>query len=280
MGLGTALAKDGKGDRAERAFRRAVRLQPGYWRAHNSLGWFYMQSGRILEAIDAYTRVTYLAPTNAWGFNNLGSARFASGDFDAAIRVWKRAGELDPESGVLSNMGTAYFYLRDFASAAEMYREALKYAPGDYRLWINLGDALRFVENSTASSEGVAGPAGATLTPESVYRRAINLASAVQSVTPNDTSAISAQALAFAFLGERGQAESMISRAASVESGDAQTLYQLTLTYLLLDKNQDALAWLARAVEAGYPKVYVRSDPLFDPLRGVTEFDALAQDGS
>jgi len=181
---------------------------------------------------------------------------------------------------VLSNLGTAYFYIRDFASATERYLEALQHSPGDYRLWINLGDALRFVDSDTAGNMRSAGPAEELLTPESAYRRAINLASAEQSVKPNDTTAISAQALAFAFLGERGQAESMISRAASVENHDTQTLYQLTLTYLVLDKRQDALAWLARAVNAGYPKVYVRSDPLFDPLRGTAEFDALARDGS
>ena len=273
VGIGSVRLSEGELEGAENAFRRGVDVQPGYWRAHNDLGRFLLETGRPYEAIEAFARVTYLAPNNSWGFSNLGAARFGVGDFEGAIREWRHALEIDSESGALSNMGTAYFFLRDYQAAADMYREAIAQAPSDFRLWLNLGDALRFVD---MPAPGATTPAGAVTDARAAYQRAIDLAAREQVINPSEALAVSAQAMAFAFLGQLERAESLMAKALEIEDSDPEVLYDLALTSISLGRPEQALEGMSRAVALGYAKILLDHDPMFDPLRGDPRFQQLA----
>jgi tetratricopeptide (TPR) repeat protein len=270
-GLGYALTMQGKARRAERAYRRSTEIQPGYWRTHNGLGWFYLQQGRLQEAIDAYTQVTFLAPNNPWGFSNRGSARFIAGDFSGAIEDWKRATDIDPESGALSNMGTAYFYLRDFSNSMRMYGAALQQAPADFRLWMNLGDALRFVETERPVDDTGLIPVSDA---PSAYQRAIRHIRAELTVNPDDAFAISAEARAQAYIGQTARAELLVNQALEASENNPDLLYNVTLAYLSMEMIEQAARTLQAAIDAGLPSVIAENDPLFDALR---ESDAIDQ---
>ena len=263
-GLAYALTMQGKIRRAERAYRRSTDIQPGYWRTHNRLAWFYLQQGRYPEAIDAYTQVIFLAPDNPWGYNNRGGALFVSGDFSGAIKDWQRATEIDPESGGLSNMGTAYFYLRDFSNSMRMYGAALKQAPADFRLWMNLGDALRFVDYEGPEDDASLIPVSDA---PSAYQRAIRHIRADLTVNPDDALAISAEARAQAYLGQTERAELLVNQAIQASGSNPDLLYNVTLAYLSMDMIEKAARTLQAALDAGLPPVIAESDPLFDPLR-------------
>jgi tetratricopeptide (TPR) repeat protein len=266
-GIGYTLAMQDEPLKAERAFREAVNLQPGYWRSHNAIGWFYVKQGRLQEAIEAYTQVTYLAPTNAWGYANLGAARFGAGDFSGAIQDWQHANSIDPESGAISNIGTAHFYLREFDQAAAMYTQALTLAPDDYRLWINLGDALRFLEVPDIQTQHAA------IDAHAAYRRAIEFAARDQTVNPSQATAWSAQAVAFAFLGEFAQASSKLTKALEIASDDPAVRYHAALAEISSDNLDLAIEHLRRAATLGYPNAFVSHDPLLDRLRELPAFD-------
>lgn len=269
-GLGYVLTMQGKARRAESAYRRAAEIQPGYWRTHNSLGWFYLQQGQYQEAIDAFTQVVFLAPRNPWGLSNRGSARFNSGDFAGALEDWEQSNAIDPDSGALSNMGTAYFYLGDFESSVRMYRMALDQSPTNYQLWLNLGDALRYLggpnQEDGEKDGSVASASGA-------YQQAIRYIRAELTVNPKDGMAISAEARAQAFLGQRARAESLVDEALSVSEGNPQTLYNITLAYLSLEMVDQAAGSLGDALDAGLPLLIAQNDPLFDSLRASGSFD-------
>ena len=46
VGLAEALEDQGRREDAERSYRKAIEVEPGYWRAHNALGTFLFRSGR------------------------------------------------------------------------------------------------------------------------------------------------------------------------------------------------------------------------------------------
>jgi tetratricopeptide (TPR) repeat protein len=263
-GLGYALTMQGKTRRAERAYRRSTEIQPGYWRTHNRLAWFFLQQGRYQEAVDSYTQVIFLAPDNSWGYNNRGGALFVSGDFSGAIRDWQRAMDIDPESGALSNMGTAYFYLRDFSNSIRMYGEALQQAPADFRLWMNLGDALRFVEEVGPIDETNLISVGDA---PSAYQRAIRHIRAELTVNPDDAFTISAEARAQAYVGQTARAELLVNRALEASGNNPDLLYNVTLAYLSMEMIEQAARTLQAALAAGLPSVIAENDPLFDALR-------------
>lgn len=64
IGLAQVTARCGNAIDAEREFRRAVALEPHYWRTYGALGSFLFSSGRFKEAEAEYERLTELAATD------------------------------------------------------------------------------------------------------------------------------------------------------------------------------------------------------------------------
>jgi tetratricopeptide (TPR) repeat protein len=259
IGLGNVLAAANETNRAEQAFHQAVSRQPGYWQGFNELGSFYLRQGRLIEAIEAYTRVTYLMPNNPWAFNNRGGARFFSGDFEGAILDWERANTLEPGPASLSNIGTAYFHLRRFEDAAEKYRHALDINPSDHRLWGNLGDTYRLITGKNKEAN-------------TAYQRQIALADDNLKVNRFDAPTLSRSAVSLAFMGETDQANVKIGRAIELGPQDIDVLYDAAVTYVTLGDMSRAVDALQRVIDVGYSANLVKSDPLFDGLRDTPEY--------
>ncbi|MEK7474475.1 MAG: DUF2723 domain-containing protein [Candidatus Coatesbacteria bacterium] len=72
---------------AEAAYRRAVRLDPGYARGWGNLGSTLTEQGRLREAVRAYRRALALAPGNADTMLNLAVAYGRRGDAKTA-KLW------------------------------------------------------------------------------------------------------------------------------------------------------------------------------------------------
>ncbi|HKP67875.1 MAG TPA: tetratricopeptide repeat protein, partial [Pyrinomonadaceae bacterium] len=69
--------------------------------------------------------------------NNDGVAHFQKGDYDQAIKSFKRAIEIFPRDPASHrNLGHVYFELKDFTQSASSYREALTLRP-DHAITLN-----------------------------------------------------------------------------------------------------------------------------------------------
>jgi tetratricopeptide (TPR) repeat protein len=96
----------------------------------------------------------------------------------------------------LSNLGTARFYLGDYAGAAQSYGEALELAPEDHRPYGNLADAQSLTPGlAEAAIEN--------------YREAARRAEAFLAVQSDSVDAATELAWYLVNLGEREQARSM-----------------------------------------------------------------------
>ena len=94
--IGALHLQSGDIDQAERAFRRAIEVEPTYARAHRLLGVTLSARQDFRAATDEFRRATELDPTSAESWNNLGAAREHGGDVAGAVEAYERALALDP----------------------------------------------------------------------------------------------------------------------------------------------------------------------------------------
>ena len=75
-----------------------------------------------------------LDPKDAQAWNNLAASEYIAGDFPLAIRDYKRAVKLNKTKATFhSNLGTAYFEIKDYESARKQFATALKLDPDALR---------------------------------------------------------------------------------------------------------------------------------------------------
>jgi DNA-binding winged helix-turn-helix (wHTH) protein/Tfp pilus assembly protein PilF len=94
---------------AERAFRRAIELNPEYADAHQRYGIYLTAMGRFTEANAALDRAQSLDPLSRITATIAGYPAYYERDFDAAIRQFKRVVQIDPNFSMAHfRMGLAY----------------------------------------------------------------------------------------------------------------------------------------------------------------------------
>jgi tetratricopeptide (TPR) repeat protein len=127
-GLVRPLTRPGGGE-ADRWFELASELDgdPAQW----------------AQAVDAYQRVTTLAPDHGAAWNNLGLLQHRMGRYDDARRHYEVALAADPTLAEAAyNLGSLYDDLGDSPAATLWYRRALEIRPDYADAHFNLASAL------------------------------------------------------------------------------------------------------------------------------------------
>jgi tetratricopeptide (TPR) repeat protein len=87
-------------ERAIKAIKQAIRLDPKYAPAHNHLGIALYAKGDVEGAIACLKQAIRLDPKNAPAHSDLGVALKAKGDVEGAIACYKQAIRLDPNNAM------------------------------------------------------------------------------------------------------------------------------------------------------------------------------------
>ena len=83
------------------------------------------------------------APTPADDWEKLGGKFFTAHDYEAAVKAYRHALELDASKPALwLALGDAYLALEDYAASLKAYEEAVTLNPDDSQAWSNCGIAL------------------------------------------------------------------------------------------------------------------------------------------
>ncbi len=225
-------------ENAEREFRRAIVLQPGYWLNYNGLGGLYYQTGDYEEAAANFQRMIDLVPDNQAAFTNLGAALYMLGDYGGATDAWRRNVELSPSKNAYSNLGLAEYYAGHYAAAAEMQREAIRLAPNDPTAYGYLGNALAELPDQEAESR-------------SSYERAIELSEERLRINPQDLKTLTDLSLVLAAVGRQDQAESIIGKVLSNAPEVADGYYFAAKVKLFGGDPEAAQEYLERALAVG-----------------------------
>jgi eukaryotic-like serine/threonine-protein kinase len=127
---------------ADREFRRALKLNPGYAVAHQWYALYLAAVRRTDEAIAAIDRAAELDPMSLPIITNRGWILYLARRHDEALKVLTKALELDPDF-VLAHrrLGQVYEAQQRFSEARSEYEKCLQLAPNDVETLAALGHA-------------------------------------------------------------------------------------------------------------------------------------------
>jgi serine/threonine-protein kinase len=159
-------------------------------------------------------------------------------------------------------LASVYFAERRFAETAKYSRLGLQLDPSDALTWGGLGDALYW---TPGHRDEAAEP----------YQKALALFRAKLEVNPEDAESLGYVAVYSAMVGDKKVAAMSLQRALALAPSKPELLFQAAFVYGHLGDTDQSLAWLKKALDAGYPKSEVRDTPEFDHLLKDPRFQAL-----
>jgi len=127
--------------------RKAVELEPSYWKHHSNLGLFNYFSGNSELAADAFGIAAELNP-NELAYTNVGTMNRCIGNIDKAEFYYRKAIDLAPNSYLGKEfLGSIFFYKNQFSESADLKKQALdamsNESGGIHQMWGELGHAYR-----------------------------------------------------------------------------------------------------------------------------------------
>lgn len=248
-------------DEAVSLMQRSIELQPGNWRAINSLGGIYYRVGAYEEAARQYRRVVYLDPDNFVTLGNLAATSLMNGDFEGARDAMLRASRIEENPTIVRNLAGAEYYLGDYGSAIEHFRRAIDLAPRSIFTWVGLADALLASGNLAEA--------------RAAYDRCAELAQEQLDAGANRTFALMILAWATAMSDDAQTAVSLVRQA--IESDPALTYvhYYAALVYWHVGDTDMAFTAVEEALATGYPLKLLEAEPILQDLRADPRYDAV-----
>jgi len=255
VSLADAQQASGNSEEAEETLERAVRTGPDNWSTFQELGRLYFERGEWERAAGYFRRVVELLPDSSIGYTSLGGCYLYLGDLKAARENLARAVEIGTGYWAHSNLATLEYWEGHYQRAADLYVQALEMDESDYRLWNNVGEALRQLVIPDLQGALTA------------YRRAAELVTARLETTPDDVGLLIDLASYRVQLGDEVAARDLLARILTLGVTGSQEMFDLAAVYEELGERADAIDWLGRALEAGFPLQMIESYDVFEELR-------------
>ena len=261
-------------EQAERMFRRAAALDPGFARALAGIAEcgcnLYLHCAVPVafdEILDLTSRALAIEPTLAAAQTHRGVALLATGDPVAAETAFARAIALEPgHPGAHYGYARACVQLGRLDEAVERLRRAADLAPGDVGYLNTLAALLRALGRHDEAAQAAR---------EALARCERRLAE-----QPASTLAAFTGARVLAALGERERALEWAERALSLGPDDHLTLYNVAAAFALLGQDERAIELLGRAMAGAsrHRLAWLERDSDFAAVRADPRYRALVQE--
>jgi tetratricopeptide (TPR) repeat protein/TolB-like protein len=259
--LGDVYLDSGNSAEALDAFQKAVRLNPYYWVNYNALGIAYTHHGDFPKALQAFQQVSVVEPDVIAGYENVGNIYLQKGKYQESIPYYQKALQIEPEFSTYSNLGTSYFFLKQYSNAVEMFERAGALNPNDTQTMVNLADAYR--------------GAGQQEKARATYQQAIAVGFKELQTNPQDTEVMAEVSLSYAKIGNASEADRFIRQARGIDKSNVNYIYYEAQIDALLGRPTEALKSLREAFEKHYPAEYAAADEDLRNLNGNPEFVSL-----
>ncbi len=242
---------------AEEAALRALDLDDTLAEAHTSLGFFrLLYEWDFRGAEREFKRAVALNPNYANAHDGHSFYLKATGQHERAVAACRRARKIDPLSTFAHvSLAWAFYFARDYERAAAQNQKALELDPRfTFARWNlglvraqqgRLGEAVEALKTATADSGG-----GLTFKAHLGY--------------------------AYGLAGKRGRAVSLIEELNELSRSKYVSAYYPAIIRLGLGEHGRALELLEQACEERSAfLVFLKVEPMFDPLRAAPRFNAL-----
>lgn len=280
---------------------RAIALAPDLPEAHVAMGYARMSAGRFSHAEESLKRALKLNPNDWEAANNLGIVYLQTGRMVRAIQQWTQSLQGDPASahGYRFNLALAYRILGMLDRAEEFNHLSLALEPNFILAIVNQAHVDLFQGEKTAAKEAVAQLADehdenpyVLLSTGWIYilagevEKALDPLQRAYALSP----AASGEGYVRARLGyalwETGkveQAEQLFEEFEDFASEQFQKgneygmlPYELAAVHAVQGNTKQALRLLERALEAGWPyKLTLVNDPMFAPIRNEERYQSV-----
>jgi tetratricopeptide (TPR) repeat protein/TolB-like protein/predicted Ser/Thr protein kinase len=264
--LGDAYSRSGESAEAISAYQKAVAANAYNWANHIALGKAYLELGDSAKALPEFQKVTEIAPDNSVGYLDIGSLYLREGKWSESIPQFQKALSLAPDADTYSNLGTAYFFMKNYDEATKMYEKAVEMTPNDEVLLGNLGDAYRWSGHSDQAG--------------TAYGKAISRAFQELQVNPRSAAIMGDLGLLYAKKGDAANAMQYTNQARAIRPDDVQLLYSEAQVKTLIGKPDDALKALRQALDKGYSAQEAGNDPELQKLQTLPQFSQLISEYS
>ena len=264
--LGQAYSRSGQSADAIAAYQKAISANAYNWLNHIALGKAYLDLGDSAKAQPEFEKVIEISPDNPIGYADIGSLYLRDGKWSESIPQLQKALALAPDPDTYSNLGTAYFFLKNYDQATKMYERAVEMRPNDEVLLGNLGDAYRWSGHSDQAT--------------SAYGKAISRAFQELQVNPSSAAIMSDLGLLYAKKGDATNALQYTNQARAINPDDVQFLYYDVVVKTLIGKQDEALKSLKHALEKGYSAQEAWNDPELQKLQALPQFSQLVNEYS
>jgi tetratricopeptide (TPR) repeat protein len=142
--LGEAVRLQGKFPEATTELREAIRLDPGFARAHAGLGLVLRALRNTQESAAAYQEAIRLDPDLIDAHNGLAVVLANQGKLNEAVAEFREIIRVDPDSAIgYYNLAYALADLDRDVEAAAALREVVRINPNHYNARYNLGELFR-----------------------------------------------------------------------------------------------------------------------------------------
>jgi DNA-binding SARP family transcriptional activator/TolB-like protein/Tfp pilus assembly protein PilF len=245
---------------AKAAATRALELDSTLGLPHATLAWIrFVKDLDFVGPDQEFRQALALSPGSSWIQGWYGSYLTFAGRFDEAIRLKRQAVELDPLSVATSfSLGFDLHYARRYDESTAELRRTLELDPASFgsRLVMAANYALKgMLETALAQCDsGVA-------------------------MAPPSAEAAEACAWIEARAGRKLVALRLLQRMTSTTRRQRMDPIEIAKVYLNLGDRDRAVAWLRRAAGEHFPTlVFLKTDPILDPLRSDPRFQALLRE--
>jgi TolB-like protein/Tfp pilus assembly protein PilF len=251
-----ALAPKVAGQKAAAAARRAVEIDASLSECHASLALVrFWHEWNWEEAGQEFLRAIELNPSYVSAYQWYGAFLNTRGRFEEAQTAQKCARELDPFS-LISNLNVAdsFFFSRQYDRAVKHLVAVLEQEPRFFPALLQLG---RVYVQMELYAEAIA-----------AFERALQFS--------RQQDVLSALAHAYALAGRTEEARIILDDLTNDKIGRYVASPMVARIHLALGEFEMALDWLQRGVEErSYWMVFLKVDPVYDPIRSHPRFGEL-----
>jgi serine/threonine-protein kinase len=238
---------------------KALELDPNLADAHLALAsckvnyeWNWSEGEQELK------RALELNPNSAPAHASYGTIHQIFGRLENAIAERTLAAKLDPLSPLtIANVGYPYYYARRYDEAISHYRAALELDPR--YSWAHLWIGQAYLQKGN-------------------YQEAIDEIKQAIALSNGDVRAKATLGYAYAITGKREEALKQLAELQRVSKEHYVSPYFIALIHVGLHDDEEAFAWLQKAVEEHHPYLTLaKVEPVFDRLRPDPRFRDLVQ---
>jgi serine/threonine protein kinase/tetratricopeptide (TPR) repeat protein len=243
--------------KTEKAAREAVALDENLAEAHAALALaniafapsnFQLGDRELRRAIE-------LSPSLALAHSYLGFSLVRQGRLDESLEEMLKARELDPLSPIIARQAAMPYHLkRDYPRALELLRQANELGPSFTTTW----EIGVYIQNK-------------------LFNETLAELDKAKRERKGDPILIYDTGMIYAAQGKRAEALQIIKDLEGISGAGLSQAHLIAKIYATLNEKEMALSWLGRGLATGAIGTFYKDEPVWDPIRSDSRFEALVQ---